>query len=172
MRCTCLGKGDTIATYTVRFQPLDRVVHVETGTLIAEAANTAGIELGLPCGGQGRCGRCTVIVQEGDVYRPANQRLSADDLAAGYALACQATIQSDAIIYIPPQKIERKLQTDKTAQRITVPVSFNYLRDQPWRSFCSKNGSETDRASRVPAPGRRRGARWPSTPELLWRKSA
>ena len=128
-------KGDTITTYTVRFQPLDRVVQVEDGALIAEAANVAGIELGLPCGGQGRCGRCTVIVQEGDVYRPANQRLSSDDLVAGYALACQATIQSDATIYIPPQRIERKLQTDKTAQRITIPLSFNYLRDQPLRKY-------------------------------------
>jgi len=124
-----------IATCTVRFQPQNRVVYVEAGTLISEAANAAGIELGLPCGGQGRCGRCTVVVREGEVYRPPNRRFSTDDLAAGYALACQSTIQGDAVIDIPPQKIERKLETDKTAQRVQVPFSYDAWRDQPLRKY-------------------------------------
>lgn len=74
-------------------------------------------------------------MREGDVYRPPNQRFSPDDLAAGYALACQATVQADAAIYIPPQKIERKLQTDKTAGRIQVPFAYDSLRDQPLRKI-------------------------------------
>ena len=105
------------------------------GTLVADAAHAAGIELGLPCGGQGRCGRCTVIVREGSVDRPANRRFSAEDLAAGYALACQATIQGDAIIYVPPQKIERKLQTDKTARKVEVPFGYDALLSQPLRKY-------------------------------------
>ena len=101
--------------------------------MLSDAAHAADIDLGLPCGGQGRCGRCTVIVREGDVRQPPNQRFSADDLAAGYALACQATVHTDVTFYVPPQRIERKLQTDKTAQRIQVPLSYDYLRDQPLR---------------------------------------
>ena len=77
------GEVCAIATHTVRFHPLDRAVQVQAGTLISDAARAAGIELGLPCGGQGRCGRCTVIVREGDVDRPANRRFSSDDLSAG-----------------------------------------------------------------------------------------
>jgi len=126
-------RGGTITTCTVRFEPTGRTAAVETGTLISEAARAAGIELGLPCGGQGRCGRCTVIVREGQVDRPANQRLSAEDLSAGYVLACQATIQSDATIFVPAQQIERKLQTDKTAQRVAVPMGYDPLHDQPLR---------------------------------------
>jgi uncharacterized 2Fe-2S/4Fe-4S cluster protein (DUF4445 family) len=114
---------------------VDRVVEVETGTLIAHAANAAGLKLGLPCGGQGRCGRCTVVVREGEVHRPPNQRLSAEDLAEGYALACQATVQSDATVYVPPQAIERKLQTDRTARRVEVPFAYDCLRDQPLRKY-------------------------------------
>jgi len=110
---------------------MDRVVQVETGTLIADAANAAGIAFNLPCGGQGRCGRCRVIVQEGNVHRPPNQRFSAQDIAAGHALACQATIEGDATIYIPPQQIERKLQTDRTAVQVTVPLGYDPQRDQP-----------------------------------------
>ena len=128
------GKGGVIATCTVRFQPLDRAVQVEAGTLIAEAAHAAGISFNLPCGGQGRCGRCTVIVQDGNVHGPVNQRVAADaEHAADYVLACQATVQGDATIYVPPQKIERKLQTDKTAGKVQVPFSYDPLRDQPLR---------------------------------------
>ncbi len=105
------------------------------GTLIADAAQAAGIELGLPCGGQGRCGRCTVIVREGSVDRPPNRRFSAEDLAAGYALACQATVKSDATIYVPPQKIERKLQTDKTARKVEVPFGYDAQLSQPLRKY-------------------------------------
>ncbi len=127
------GKGVTIATYAVRFEPIGRVVQVEAGTLISDAANAAGIELGLPCGGQGRCGRCTVIVREGQVERPANPRLSSEDLAAGQALACQATVQGDVTIEVPTQRIERKLQTDKTALQVAVPGAYDALRDQALR---------------------------------------
>jgi uncharacterized 2Fe-2S/4Fe-4S cluster protein (DUF4445 family) len=135
---------------TVRFLPLDRTVTVDTGTLVADAATAAGIDFQLPCGGQGRCGRCTVIVREGDVHSPANQRVpdtvhpvservaldvapGTGDAAESYVLACQATIQSDVVIWVPPRKIERKLQTDRTAQRVEVPFSYDVLRDQPLR---------------------------------------
>lgn len=112
---------------------MDRVVQVEAGTLISDAASAAGIDFGLPCGGQGRCGRCTVIVLDGTVDRPSNQRLSANDLAAGHVLACQSSIQSDATIEVPLQELERKLQTDKTVQQVHVPFAYDYLRDQPLR---------------------------------------
>jgi uncharacterized 2Fe-2S/4Fe-4S cluster protein (DUF4445 family) len=76
-----------------------------------------------------------VIVREGEIHHPPSQRLSADELAVGYALACQATVQGDAVIHIPPQEIERKLQTDKTVQKVEVPFSYDYLRDQPLRKY-------------------------------------
>jgi uncharacterized 2Fe-2S/4Fe-4S cluster protein (DUF4445 family) len=114
---------------------MDRVVQVDAGTLIADAAQAAGLSIGLPCGGQGRCGRCTVIVREGDVQRPPNQRLSEEDLASGYALACQATVEGDATIFVPAQQIERKLQADKTATAVTVPQGYDQLLDQPLRKY-------------------------------------
>jgi uncharacterized 2Fe-2S/4Fe-4S cluster protein (DUF4445 family) len=109
---------------------MDRAVQVETGTLVSDAIHAADVDFGLPCGGQGRCGRCTVIVREGEVQRPPNQRLSEEDRAAGYALACQATVQGDATIFVPPQRIERVLETDKTAAAVQVPLSYDALRDQ------------------------------------------
>ena len=91
----------------------------------------------MPCGGQGRCGRCAVIVQDGvGVRRRSTLRLTSDDLAAGYALACQTVIEGDAVVTIPPQeKIERRLVTDKTAEKVTLPFIYDPVRQQPMRLF-------------------------------------
>ncbi len=104
------------------------------GSLIVEAIQAAGLNVNIPCGGQGRCGRCAVIVNEGQVRRRSTLRLSAQDVAEGYALACQTVIESDLIVTIPPQeKIERRLKTDKTAAKIALPFPYDPQRDQTVR---------------------------------------
>ena len=50
---------------TVRFAPADKEIDVAEGTLILEAAQACGVNINVPCGGQGRCGRCAVIVEDG-----------------------------------------------------------------------------------------------------------
>jgi uncharacterized 2Fe-2S/4Fe-4S cluster protein (DUF4445 family) len=111
-----------------------RTVNVPTGTLLTEAAALAGQEIAQPCGGQGRCGRCAVQIQHGDVRRRSTLRLSRADIEQGYALACQAVVENNVSIVIPPQeKIERRLTTDRTAAEVTVPETYDAARDQPLR---------------------------------------
>lgn len=146
-----------MATYSVHFDPGDKTVVVPAGTMIAEAARLAGIELNQPCGGQGRCGRCAVIVDEtrSAVRRRSTMRLSPADVAAGYALACQTTIEGDTWITVPPQQaIERRLTTHKVAARIEVPFEYDPRRHQPiQRYFLQLNppdlSDQTDDWSRV-----------------------
>jgi len=89
----------------------------------------------MPCGGQGRCGRCAVIVEEGTVHRRSTQRLSPDDVKAGYALACQTTVEEDVVVRIPPQeKIERRLKESKRAAKVVLPFPYD-LHDQPLRKY-------------------------------------
>ncbi len=115
-----------MAEHTVTFDKVKKPIRVPTGTLLSEAARLAGIDIGQPCGGQGRCGRCAVIVTEGDVRRRSSLRLSADDILQGYALACQSVIEGDISVTIPPQeKIERRLTTDRTAVEISVPPDYD-----------------------------------------------
>jgi uncharacterized 2Fe-2S/4Fe-4S cluster protein (DUF4445 family) len=102
-------------------------VEVRTGTLLTEAASLAGIELMQPCGGQGRCGRCIVQVTEGKVRQRSTLRLSQTDVERGYALACQSVIESDLCIVVPPQeKIERRLTTDRTVSKVSVPPRYDF----------------------------------------------
>ena len=115
--------------HTISFTHNDKKASVEipTGTLLSDAAHLAGIDIGQPCGGQGRCGRCAVQVTEGSVRRRSMLRFSPDDIAQGYALACQTVVEGDVAIYVPPQeKIERRLTTDRVVAEVTVPRDYEY----------------------------------------------
>lgn len=121
-------------SFSVSFDSITEPVLVPTGTLISEAARLAGIEISQPCGGQGRCGRCTVRVVEGAVRRRSTLRLSTGDLEEGYALACQTVVEGDIRLYVPPQeKIERRLTTDLTVSEIVVPAGYSFQLDQTIR---------------------------------------
>jgi uncharacterized 2Fe-2S/4Fe-4S cluster protein (DUF4445 family) len=115
-----------LATHRVTLMPEDITIEVPTGTLLAEAIDSAALEISQPCGGQGRCGRCAVLVEEGNIRRRSTLRLSADDISSGWALACQSVIEGDVRITIPEQeRIERRLVTEHTARAIELP--FEYL---------------------------------------------
>lgn len=115
--------------HNVSILPAERDVGVPTGTLLSEAIGKAGLEIQQPCGGQGRCGRCAVIVEEDGVRRRSTIRLSAKDLEAGFALACQSVVEGDVRLTIPPQEqVVRRLVTDRSARKIALP--FSYQPDQ------------------------------------------
>ncbi|MBC8255171.1 MAG: 2Fe-2S iron-sulfur cluster binding domain-containing protein, partial [Ardenticatenia bacterium] len=110
-----------MAEHTVTLDIAEEPISVPSGTLLSEAAAQAGVDINQPCGGQGRCGRCAVQVTEGDVRRRSTLRLSSEDLAKGYALACQSAIAEDVTITVLPQeKIERRLPTDRTVAEVTI----------------------------------------------------
>jgi uncharacterized 2Fe-2S/4Fe-4S cluster protein (DUF4445 family) len=115
-----------MSPHRVQLLPAQATAEVPTGTLVAEAIQQAGLQIAQPCGGQGRCGRCAVIVEQGAVRLRSTIRLSAADLEAGYALACQAVIEGDAVVLIPEQeRIERRLVTDKSARGIELPFAYD-----------------------------------------------
>jgi uncharacterized 2Fe-2S/4Fe-4S cluster protein (DUF4445 family) len=120
----------------ITLKPSGNRIEVEAGALLSDAIDQAGLELNLPCGGQGRCGRCKVVVEEGQVKRRSTSRLSRTELEQGYALACQALVESDLAVFIPPQEvILRALPSEKEARKvITLPVECDW-RKNPIRSF-------------------------------------
>ncbi len=106
-------------------------VTVSSGTLLTEAAARAGVIITQPCGGQGRCGRCAVKVLNGAVRRRSTLRLSPEDVAEGYALACQAVVEGDAQVFVPEQEtLERRLTSDRRVTAAQVPEGYNPQQDQ------------------------------------------
>ena len=115
-----------MAEHIVTFDVASGPVTVPTGALLVDAAQQAGVELAQPCGGQGRCGRCAVRITEGSVRRRSTLRLSAADVDKGYALACQAVVEGDVTVVVPPQEqVERRMTTDLTAAEVTVPEGYD-----------------------------------------------
>ncbi len=113
--------------HLVHFDVASAPVKVPTGTLLSEAARLAGVEIGQPCGGQGRCGRCAVQVTAGVARRRSTVRLSAEDVENGWALACQTVVEGDITVMVPPQeKIERRLTTDRTVADVMVPAGYSF----------------------------------------------
>jgi uncharacterized 2Fe-2S/4Fe-4S cluster protein (DUF4445 family) len=91
----------------VKFQPSGKTAFVLTGTRLHEAAAEAGLVLEQPCGGQGLCGKCRVIVHEGAAEpTPVEQRFfSAQQLAAGWRLACQTPVLQPTVAEVPAEAL-------------------------------------------------------------------
>jgi uncharacterized 2Fe-2S/4Fe-4S cluster protein (DUF4445 family) len=122
-----------MAEHKVTFESKPPVL-VLTGTLLAEAAKLSGVEISQPCGGQGRCGRCSVKVLDGGIRRRSALRLTPEDITKGYALACQTVVEGDVQIIVPPQeKVSRRLTTDRTVAEVVVPSGYDPISDQTVR---------------------------------------
>jgi len=114
--------------HKILFRPEAKTVQVAAGTLLNDAIAQAGIDLNLPCGGQGRCGRCRIVVESGQVDRRSSSRISSVELEQGYALACQTTVHGDLQVFIPPQEaIVRHLPSEKAAAEVpALPVECDW----------------------------------------------
>ncbi len=91
----------------VAFQPTGRAVYVLPGTNVLEAAGRAGMTIETPCGGKGTCGKCRVQVTAGagEPSEADRRVLAAEELAAGWRLACQTAVQRDATISVPDSSL-------------------------------------------------------------------
>ncbi len=88
----------------VCFRPSGREAYVLPGTRLIEAAAEAGLVIEVPCGGEGLCGKCRVIVTSGAAESTDAERqwFSAKELGAGWRLACQSAVCGPTEVEIPP----------------------------------------------------------------------
>ncbi|MFH1678042.1 MAG: ASKHA domain-containing protein [Candidatus Omnitrophota bacterium] len=99
--------------FKVTFYPDKKTVQIDKGKTIITAAISANIYINSSCGGDGVCGRCKVILKKGEVISQPSGRLSSEQRKKGYYLACQALVQSDLEVLIPP---ESRLEAEKLPQ--------------------------------------------------------
>src|SRR5512132_2356615 len=103
------------ATITFQTEHGPRDVKAEIGELIADVAVQGGVPISMPCGNQGRCGRCMVRVTQGEVRRRENAYLDPARVSEGWALACQSYVVGDATIAVPARRLE--VMPTKTTRR-------------------------------------------------------
>ena len=107
------GSTDSVR---VDFEPVGRRGPCGRGLSVLACAQSLGVGLSAICGGRGTCGHCRVVLISGDLSAPTDIErtlFSAEELAGGIRLACQAIPVSDCVIHVPEDSLS-------SAQRIQV----------------------------------------------------
>jgi uncharacterized 2Fe-2S/4Fe-4S cluster protein (DUF4445 family) len=121
----------------LRFAPADREVRVPPGVSVFEAASWNGIAIDSTCGGHGTCKKCKVRVQlsalsdagasdsadnfDGPPVNPMDERaFDADQLAAGWRLACLVTTREDLDVEVPPLATRPKAATVGAGRQVIL----------------------------------------------------
>ena len=120
-------------TATVLFLPHNRSISVSVGESLIRVALQAGVHINASCGGGGVCGKCRVLIENGVIDDGLSERLSAEDAAKGYRLACLATVNGDITVRIPtessidPSSLNQQASPRRTAKIKTI--DFNQLKE-------------------------------------------
>jgi uncharacterized 2Fe-2S/4Fe-4S cluster protein (DUF4445 family) len=114
----------------VLFLPDNRYIMVGKGESLLKAAMDADVHINASCGGAGSCGKCRVLIDEGEVEREPNPKLSEEDIARGYAMACQTKVMSDLKVTVP---LESRIGDKRIFERKEPePVEGHLLSAADW----------------------------------------
>ncbi|MDQ3481644.1 MAG: ASKHA domain-containing protein [Actinomycetota bacterium] len=113
---------DGIGRVRLRFTPADRDVKVPPGVSVFDAASWNGIAIDSTCGGHGTCKKCKVRILDGSVpvSRLDQRSFTADQLDAGWRLACLAQATSDIDVEVPPMMTRPKAATVGVGRQVIL----------------------------------------------------
>jgi uncharacterized 2Fe-2S/4Fe-4S cluster protein (DUF4445 family) len=134
--------ADKMATKEARvvFTPSGKRGSFPLGTPVLDAARSLGVDVDSVCGGRGLCGRCQITCAEGDFSKHAihsladnltpigdvetrySQRRKLKPLAEGRRLSCQAQIQGDLVIDVPPESQMHRQVVRKDAEHRDITL--------------------------------------------------
>jgi uncharacterized 2Fe-2S/4Fe-4S cluster protein (DUF4445 family) len=87
----------------VTFIPDDVTVSVSEGENLLRAAMMADVGVTASCGGDGTCGKCRLVVEQGSVDALPSTRITPEQADAGVVLGCLATVTGDVTVAVPPE---------------------------------------------------------------------
>jgi len=128
----------------VIFTPSGKRGRFAVGTAVLEAARSLGVDLDSVCGGRGICSKCQITPSFGDFpkfgvnsgaeslseWNAVEERYdSIRGLPKGRRLGCQATVQGDIVIDVPPESQVHKQVIRKRAEarEITIDPAIRLL---------------------------------------------
>ena len=121
----------------VVFTPSGRRGRFPQGTPVLQAARSLGVDIDSVCGGRGICGRCQVLVSEGEfpkhgltskvenlspVGKVEQEYCVTQPLAEGRRLSCSAQILGDVVIDVPSSSQVHKQVVRKEAEAHDVEL--------------------------------------------------
>ncbi len=133
----------------VVFMPSGKRGRFPVGTPLLQAARTLGVDIDSVCGGRGICGRCQVLIAEGEFAKhgirsgPASVSAVAEielryagrrGLEAGRRLSCSTLVQGDVVVDVPSSsQVHRQVvRKDADAREIKLNpvVRLHYVEVQ------------------------------------------
>ncbi|MFW6297840.1 MAG: ASKHA domain-containing protein, partial [Desulfosalsimonas sp.] len=116
--------------YNVKFLPHEKQIAVEEGENLIRAAMDAGVHINASCGGEGVCGKCRVLIENGEVEEGISERLSKEDVEKGYRLACLSKVKSDLTVRVPTESsIDARVLNLQATPRKTARIKQLNLED-------------------------------------------
>jgi uncharacterized 2Fe-2S/4Fe-4S cluster protein (DUF4445 family) len=130
----------------VVFMPSGKRGHFPEGTPLLQAARSLGVDIDSVCGGRALCGRCQVLVAEGEFAKLGVSSSAASltelsesekrfakraPLAAGRRLSCSTRVLADVVIDVPAssqvhRQVVRK-EADARAIELNPVVRLHYV---------------------------------------------
>jgi uncharacterized 2Fe-2S/4Fe-4S cluster protein (DUF4445 family) len=127
----------TVKDPLVVFMPSGKRGRFPVGTPLLSAARTLGVDVDSVCGGRGICGRCQVLIAEGEFAKHGIQSGAASvspvsevetryanrrGLIAGHRLSCSTKVQGDVVVDVPPgSQVHRQVvRKDADAREIKL----------------------------------------------------
>ncbi len=125
------------ADYKAVFLPSGKRGSFASGTTLLQAARSLGVDIDSVCGGRAMCGRCQILCSEGDFpkqgitsrkahlssFGAVEKRFSQEHGSLGERrLACQARIQGNVVIDVPPESQVHKQVVRKGAKVIEIEL--------------------------------------------------
>ena len=109
--------------HQILFLPHNKKVTVADEESLIRAALEAGVHINASCGGEGVCGKCRVIVEDGTVEGGITEKLSREDQEKGYRQACLAKVKSDLVVRVPVEStIDAKVLNLQATPRKTARI--------------------------------------------------
>ncbi|PVV85240.1 DUF4445 domain-containing protein [Dehalogenimonas alkenigignens] len=90
----------TEAPYRVRFEPDGIITAAARGDNLLDVARRAGVGIAASCGGDGVCGTCRVVIEQGEIESPPATQLCSEEIATGVRLACRCRVMSDLVVSV------------------------------------------------------------------------
>lgn len=89
-----------MTTLTLLLEDGIRQIAAAKGTLAADALRRTGLRADMPCGGQGRCGKCKVKASGAlsSLSQAEGELLTPEEIAGGIRLACCVRVEGDCTI--------------------------------------------------------------------------
>ncbi|MFH1985156.1 MAG: ASKHA domain-containing protein [Pseudomonadota bacterium] len=111
------------AQHTVTFLPAGKTGAVAGDATLLDAARAADVHINASCNGKGSCGKCTLVVESGDISTEPTPLLTEAQKQKGTVLACQSRVTGDMTVRIPEEALERQLKVAGMGQEVTQRVT-------------------------------------------------